>query len=51
MLTTDQLNLLSGVNPNVIELSKKGFLDLNKIQYNTNYIIALDRGIVVEQFN
>jgi len=50
MLTTDQLNLLSEVNPNVIKLSDVGFLS-DKIQYNTNYVIVLDSDIIVEQFN
>jgi hypothetical protein len=50
MTTNEKLQILSEIDPNIIRLADKGLINPNKTQYGTNYVIALDKNIVVEQF-
>jgi hypothetical protein len=50
MLTTNDFKSSLNVDPNVVELTRNNLLNSGKVQYYTNYVIALDKDLVVEQF-
>jgi len=50
MLTTNDFKSSLNVDPNIVELTRNNLLNSDEIQYHTNYVIALDKDLVVEQF-
>jgi hypothetical protein len=50
MLTTTNSNIVTGIDPNLLKLSDESF-SINKIQYNTNYLIFLDKNEIIKQFH
>lgn len=50
MLSTNNSTIVADLDPNFLKLSDEGFLK-NKIQYNTNYLIFIDKNEIIEQFD